>query len=79
MTWREFQLRRYAFERSEKRNWFKIREIAYSSLVAGGMDTKKVSKEKFMPLEERKKAKVSSEALEALRKAQQEYINGSRT
>lgn len=82
MTWREFQLRKYGFERSEKRNWFKIRELGYASLVAGGMDPKKVSKEKYLPLEEKRRATVGSAAFEALKAAKEQYlkeINGSRT
>ena len=83
MTWREYQLRRLGFVRSQKREWEKTRTIAYYSLVAtGAISTKKMSIEKFMPLEGKKANKVSDTAKEAFRKAQENYIketNGSRT
>ena len=72
MTWREYQLRRLGFARSQKREWEKTRTIAYYSLVAtGAISTKKMSIEKFMPLEGKKANKVSDTAkkhLEKLRK-----------
>ena len=59
--------------------------VSYYALVAtGAVDTRKMSIEKFMPLDEpQEKTKVSNAGLEALKIAQQKYLeqteNGSRT
>jgi len=83
MTWREFHLRKLGFERTEKRDWYKIREVGYASLIGGGVDPKKLTKEKYMPLDEPQQKQVTNEHFEALKIAQQKYLeqteNGSRT
>ena len=59
--------------------------VSYYALVAtGAVDTRNMSMDKFMPLEEPKeKSKISNTALEAFKLAQQKYLeqteNGSRT
>lgn len=83
MTWREFHLRKIGFERSEKREWYKVREMGYASLIGGGVDPKKLTKEKYMPLEEtQSKYQVTKDGFAALKLAQQKYLkqtNGSGT
>ena len=83
MTWREFHLRRIGFERSEKREWYKVREMGYAALIGGGVDPKKLSKEKYMPLDEQQsKYQVTEEGFAALKREQQKYLeqtNGSGT
>lgn len=80
MTWREFQLRRLGYAREDKAKWIHTREIAYYSLVASGaIDTRKVSKEKFMPLNDGKKTKavgITDMGKELLMKAIKEAVNG---
>lgn len=74
MTWREFQLKVYGYRREQKNKWHHSRLIAYYSLVAtGAIDTKKMSMEKFMPLEE--KTNVSNnEQKELLKQMMQEAL-----
>lgn len=84
MTWREFQLRRAGYLREEKRRWEHSRSISYYSLVAtGAIDTRKMSLEKFMPLDgTSQKGIMSDEQKEAMIKARErvkEQLNGSRT
>jgi len=73
MSWREFQLRRRAYDKAEKEDWIKVREMAFASLIGPHVDPKKLpkSKEQFIPLEPKKK--VSNSALERLRQLQLEY------
>lgn len=83
-TWREFQLKRLGYFRKEKEEWKKARIISYYSLVAtGAIDTKKMSIEKFMPLDDsNSKPRMSDAMKEALENAQNQYLkekNGSRT
>ena len=83
MTWREFHLRKIGFERSEKREWYRTREVGYASLIGGGVDPKKLTKEKYMPLDEAKPNGIMTDSMkEALAKAReiaQKQIDGSRT
>jgi hypothetical protein len=79
MTWAEFLIRQHAYHRIEKNEWYKVREIAYSSLIGSHIDPKKLpkSKDKFIPLDEYNsnvKNTVDSMRL-AILKSQQEYNN----
>ena len=84
-TWREFQLKRLGYFRKEKDEWKKARMTSYYSLVAtGAIDTRKMSIEKFMPLDsaQQSKGRISDAMKEAYAKAQNNYlkeVNGSRT
>lgn len=80
MTWREFQLRRYGYEREDKSKWLHTREICYYVLAAtGAIDTKKMSKEKFMPLDgsgSKKVVGITDRGKELFMKALKESVNG---
>ena len=75
MTWAEFRLRQFAFRRTEKQSWYKVREIAYSALVGSHLDPKKLpkTKDKFMSLDDKKSIETTSKQLEAMRKATEVY------
>jgi hypothetical protein len=65
MSWREFLLRQIGYQREQKNEWYKVREIAYCALVGSHQDPKKLpkNKENFIPLDGEKKRKgVSAEA-----------------
>lgn len=83
MTWREFQLRRFGFERENKAKWEHTRDISYYALVAtGAIDTKKVSKEKFFPIHSgsiKKSGGITERGKELLMKAIKEAVNGGST
>lgn len=51
MSWREFQLRAYGYERAEKRDLHKVRTLAYSSKFPAFGAKSIPSIEKFMPIE----------------------------
>lgn len=61
MTWREFQLRRVAYERQEKTSWLKVREISYMIYCSIPEKSPKKSREQFMPIEKKFKKQVASE------------------
>jgi len=77
MTWAEFQLRLFAFNRMQKREWEKIAEISTNIIIAGFID----GKEKKKRINQIRKAYLettsSNGMTEAMRKtilkAQEEY------
>jgi hypothetical protein len=76
MTWAEFLIRQHAYHRIQKNEWYKVREIAYSSLIGSHIDPKKLpkSKEKFIPLDESNNRTDTVDAVRnAILKAQKEY------
>ena len=77
MTWAEFLIREHSYNRIEKSEWCKVREIAYASLIGSHVDPKKLpkSKDKFMPLDSEVSKGVSKLALEAIKNAQLNYSN----
>lgn len=80
----EYQLRRDGYFRKQKEQMYHTRSISYYSLVAtGAIDTRKMSIEKFMPLDGTpQKGIMSDEQKEAMIKARErvkEQLNGSRT
>ena len=77
MTWAEFQLRLFAFNRMQKREWEKIAELSTNIVISGFID----GKEKKKRINQIRKAYLettsSNGMTEAMRKtilkAQQEY------
>lgn len=76
MTWAEFRIRQFAYRRMDNYSWIKVREIAYQALVGSHADPKRLpkSKEKFMPLDDRKQKELTERQLEAMRNAQAVYL-----
>ena len=74
MTWAEFLIRQHAYHRIEKNEWYKIREMAYASLIGSHIDPKKLpkSKEKFIPLDSSNDLEVDK-MRQTILKAQQAY------
>lgn len=56
MTYAEFQIRFFAYNSVQKKEWEKVRFMAYHALVAPYQDYKKLPKtlEKFLPLNGKK-------------------------
>ena len=44
MTWAEFQLRLFAYNRIQKNEWLKITELSTNALIAGFIDGKEKKK-----------------------------------
>ncbi|MDV3594395.1 hypothetical protein CMU87_18160 [Elizabethkingia anophelis] len=61
MSWREFQLRRIGYERSQKTDWYKVREISYWVYMSIPTKGKKASKQEFMPIEQKVVETVSKD------------------
>jgi len=74
MTWAEFLIRLYAYKRREKKAWFKVREIAWYSLIGSHVDPKKIpkDKEKFIRLEN--KNTTTDLIKERIKEAQRKYF-----
>jgi hypothetical protein len=73
MTWAEFRIRQYGYNRMQKDEWFKLREIAYASIIGPHLDPKKVPpKDKYMPLSEEKSG-VSDRMKARMREAINKY------
>jgi len=74
MTWAEYRIRLFAHKRKEKKEWLKIREIAYQVYVSNWYSKKRpLSKERYMPIENKKQV-VPDHVREAIKNAQEEYF-----
>jgi len=76
MTWSEFMIRLHAFKRQERNEWYKIRELAWNSLIGSHVNPKKLpkTKESFMPLNLKRKVEISNLMKERIKQAQEQYI-----
>lgn len=77
MTWAEFQLRLFAFNRMQKREWEKIAELSTNIIIAGFIDGKE-KKKRIQQIQNAYLDKASPKGMsEAMRKtilkAQEEY------
>jgi hypothetical protein len=74
MSWREFQLRAYGYERSQTRELQKTRLVAYSAKFPAFGASKIPSIERFMPIDGEKINKsVSDSQKQAFLKAFEKY------
>jgi hypothetical protein len=75
MTWAEFLIRQHAYRRIQKNDWYKVREIAYSSLIGSHIDPKKLpkSKDKFIPLDDEKDNTLNPKQMMQILKATKQY------
>lgn len=57
MTWAEFQIRLFAYQRRDLYEWQKLRELMWTTYIAPHQDPKKMvkRKEQFLPLHKDKK------------------------
>ena len=76
MTWAEFQIRLFSYNRVEKNKWFMIRELMYNNTRAPHLDPKRIPKtiDKFMSLKESKKDLLDIQK-KAIQKAIEDYKN----
>jgi hypothetical protein len=77
MTWAEFQLRLFAYNRMQKSEWLKIAELSTNVLIAGFIDgkdkKKRISEIRKSYLGENKPKGLSDSQRNAISKAQQQY------
>ena len=68
MTFAEFQIRLFAYERVQLREWEKTRLIGWCAWVGSHQDPKKMPKtiEKFLPLDVNKQKKGVSDEMKQL-------------
>ena len=58
----------------EETDWYKVREMAYASMIGSHMNPKKIpSKNRFIPIGKKAQPKVSKEQIERLAKLQREF------
>jgi hypothetical protein len=77
MTYAEFQIRFFAYNSVQKKEWEKVRFMAYHALVAPYQDYKKLPKslEKFLPLGSSKASKgVTEEVKERFLEEYRNYL-----
>ncbi len=77
MTWAEFQLRLFAYNRMQKNDWLKIAELSTNVLIAGFIDgkdkKKRINEIRKNYLGEIKPKGLSDSQKDAILKAQQQY------
>jgi len=75
MTFAEFQIRAFAYNRIEEKKDLRTREIAWASLIGSHLDPKKLpkSKDAFWQIGE-KKSTVTDAMREAISRAQKQYL-----
>ena len=77
MTWAEFQLRLFAYNRMQKNDWLKIAELSTNVLIAGFIDgkdkKKRINEIRKNYLGETKVKGLSDSQKDAILKAQQQY------
>jgi hypothetical protein len=77
MTWAEFQLRLISFNRSEKRNEYKLRRQAWITFIAPYQDPKKLksmTESKFWYIDGDVKKGVSEATKERFRREYDKYL-----
>lgn len=79
MSWSEYLIRLYGYERSENLEWIKTRRVAYASLIGSHLDPKKLPKSEmaYMPLNGEGKSKdkgISQSHQEAFLQATKQYL-----
>lgn len=78
MTYAEFQIRFFAYNSVQKKEWEKVRFMAYHALVAPYQDYKKLpnSPEKFLPLNGKKHySGVNDEVKKRFLEEYKNYLN----
>ena len=74
MTWAEFQIRLIAYQRTERKEWYKSRLVAYQVYLSNWQSKKKPSSiEKYLPLDEAKKSKITDAHRQAFLQALDKY------
>mgnify|MGYP000111975083 CR=1 FL=1 len=76
MTWAEFCIRLNAYQRLEKKEWYKTRLLAYQVYVSnwGNPKKKPLNIEQYLPLDDEKpKPKLNQAQQNAIKKAQEQY------
>lgn len=78
MTWAEFKLRLIAFNRTETRQMYKLRRLAWVTFIAPYQDPKKLrgmNEKKFMPLEGENPKKASKEIKQRFLEEYKKYLD----
>ena len=77
MTWSEFIIRSYAYNRIQKNEWKKIRRIAYTALIAPYQNPKRIprSEERWMKIgNEVQRSRISEDQKIRFLEATKEYL-----
>ena len=78
MSFAEFQIRLFAWKRTQERDWEKVRLVSWYSMVGSHLDAKKMPKSlsQFMPLEldKRQVSAISEDHKQRFLEAMKEYV-----
>jgi hypothetical protein len=76
MSFAEFQIRLFAYERMQLKEWEKTRFIAWSAFIGSHQDPKKSPKtiDKFLPLGNKPKASVTEEQRQRFLEVTEQYL-----
>ena len=74
MTWAEFRIRMYGYNRMQEREDLRTREIAYNALIAPNSDPKKLpkSKNKYWQIGVKEEVNIES-MVEVMKQAREQY------
>lgn len=76
MTWAEFRIRLFAYHRQEKKELYRLRELAWITFIAPYQDPKKLkgmTKERFWSLDGEKNSVVTPEMLKRMKEVTEIY------
>ncbi len=76
MTWAEYRIRLYAYNREEKKKLYRLRELAWITFIAPYQDPKKLTgmtKERFWSLDGEKDTIVTPGMLKRMKEVQEVY------
>lgn len=75
MTWAEFRIRLHAWERQEKRELYRLRELAWVIYNAPYQDPKKMKKniDSFWSIEPKKGSEVTEKMRQRMKEAVEKY------
>lgn len=76
MSFAEFQIRLFAYERIQLKEWEKVRFIAYSATIGSHQDPKKLPRtiDKFLPLGDKPKSQLTDQMKEQFLAVTKQYL-----
>lgn len=75
MSWAEFMIRLHGYQREQKREMMRVRELAWVTYMAPHQNPKRMKRsiDAFWPLKKGKK-ELSQKQQDAIRRAQEQYL-----
>lgn len=75
MTWAEFRIRLFSYNRQQLSEWYKVREVAWNSLIGSHYNPKKLprTKDLFMKLDSKKKPLMTDAMIERIIEVKEQF------